>query len=138
MNQQTLKGNWNELKGKIREQWGNLTDDEVSKTQGNLEQVLGLIQRKTGDSREQIEAFFDDAVQEGASIVERVKHTAQDLASSAGEATQEYAHQAMEMAKSGYEQTQQYVKKRPMESLSVCFGVGLISGVVIGLAMRSR
>jgi uncharacterized protein YjbJ (UPF0337 family) len=138
MNQQTLKGNWNELKGKIREQWGNLTEDEVSKTQGNLEQVMGLIQSKTGATREKIEEFFEDATQEGAAMVNRVKNAAQSMAASASEATQEYASQAADAVKSGYEQTQRYVQQRPVESLAVCFGVGLISGVVLALSLRSR
>lgn len=50
MNKQTSKGKWRELKGKIREQWGNISDDELEKTQGNIDQIAGKIQTKYGES----------------------------------------------------------------------------------------
>ncbi len=138
MNEQTLKGHWDEVKGKIREKWGQLTDDEVSKTNGNLEQIMGLIQRKTGESKDKIESFLQNAGREASGMVERVKNTAQEYASSAAETSQEYADQAMDMARQGYRQTTRLVKQRPVESLAVCFGIGLISGVIVALTMRSR
>jgi uncharacterized protein YjbJ (UPF0337 family) len=138
VNEQTLKGTWNEVKGKIREKWGMLTDDEVNRTGGNLEQVLGMIQRKTGESREQIEKFLQSAAKEGAEMKDKLVSTVQEYASSAAEATQHYASQAAEMAKTGFNETRKMVEKRPMESLAVCFGIGLISGVVVALTMRSR
>jgi uncharacterized protein YjbJ (UPF0337 family) len=55
MNRDTLKGQWMQLKGKIREQWGKLTADEIDQMQGNLEQLVGKIQERYGRSREQAE-----------------------------------------------------------------------------------
>ncbi len=136
MNEQTFKGTWNEVKGKIREKWGELTEDEVNRTGGNLEKVMGMIQRKTGESREQIESFLHSAAKEGVALKDRIVNTAQEYASSAAEATQQYAHQAADLAKTGYDETRKMVKHRPMESLAVCFGIGLISGVVVALTMR--
>ncbi|HEY8489648.1 MAG TPA: CsbD family protein [Dehalococcoidia bacterium] len=49
------EGRWNQVKGKIREAWGNLTDDELEQTKGNRDQLIGKIQEKTGESREKIE-----------------------------------------------------------------------------------
>ncbi len=138
MNEQTLKGTWNEVKGKIREKWNTLTDDEVNRTDGNLEQVLGMIQRKTGESREQIEKFLQSAAKEGAELKDKVVSTVHEYASSAAEATQQYACQATKLAKAGFNETRKMVEKRPMESLAACFGIGLISGVVVALTMRSR
>ena len=51
VNQQTLQGNWNELKGKLREKWGQLTNEDLQVAQGNVDQLIGLIQRKTGEAR---------------------------------------------------------------------------------------
>lgn len=138
MNEQTFKGTWNEVKGKIREKWGALTEDEVNRTGGNLEQVLGMIQRKTGESREKIESFLQTAAKEGVALKDRIVNTAQEYASSAADVTQQYAQQAADLAKTGYDETRKLVKQRPMESLAVCFGIGLISGVVVALTMRSR
>jgi uncharacterized protein YjbJ (UPF0337 family) len=54
LNQQVLQGNWNEIRGKLREKWGELTNDDVQSFNGNVDQLIGSIQRKTGESRESI------------------------------------------------------------------------------------
>ncbi len=43
MNEDTLKGQWTQLKGHIREQWGKLTDDDVDQIQGKSEQLVGRV-----------------------------------------------------------------------------------------------
>lgn len=52
MNSQISEGKWKVLKGKIQEQWGELTEDELEKTKGNIEQIAGAIQTKYGDTLE--------------------------------------------------------------------------------------
>jgi uncharacterized protein YjbJ (UPF0337 family) len=59
MNTDILKGKWNQLKGSVRKQWGNLTDDDVDKIQGDSEQLLGRIQERYGRTREQAEQEVD-------------------------------------------------------------------------------
>jgi uncharacterized protein YjbJ (UPF0337 family) len=59
MNRDTLKGQWMQLKGKIREQWGKLTDDEVDQIQGNTEMLIGKLQERYGKTREQAEQDLD-------------------------------------------------------------------------------
>ena len=55
INQQTLEGNWNEIKGKIHEKWGQITQDDLQKARGSIDQLVGVIQRKTGEARDRIE-----------------------------------------------------------------------------------
>jgi uncharacterized protein YjbJ (UPF0337 family) len=57
VNTQQLQGTWNRLRGEIKEKWSNLTDDDLQLQGGNIEQVVGKIQQKTGESREAIEDF---------------------------------------------------------------------------------
>ena len=59
MNRDTLKGQWTQLKGKARQQWGKLTDDELDQMQGNAEMLIGKIQERYGRSREEAEQEFD-------------------------------------------------------------------------------
>ena len=59
MNRDTLKGQWMQLKGKVRQQWGELTDDDLDKAQGNAEILIGKIQERYGRSREEAEREFD-------------------------------------------------------------------------------
>ena len=56
-NQQTLEGNWNEIAGKLRSKWGQLSNDDLEKFKGNTSQLVGLIQRKTGEARDKIETY---------------------------------------------------------------------------------
>jgi uncharacterized protein YjbJ (UPF0337 family) len=55
MNQDTLRGQWNQLKGSVREQWGKLTDDDVDRIQGQSEQLIGRIQERYGIARDEAE-----------------------------------------------------------------------------------
>jgi len=53
MNRDTLKGQWAQLKGQVRKQWGKLTDDEVDQIQGDSEILMGKLQQRYGYTREQ-------------------------------------------------------------------------------------
>jgi uncharacterized protein YjbJ (UPF0337 family) len=149
LNQQTLEGNWNEIKGKLHERWGQVTQDELQKARGNVEQLVGLIQRKTGEARERVEQYLGELTTDGASTASRVAETVRGYASGAVESARGYASGTFESAeeaaaragdllRGGYAQTEKMIQQRPMESLAVGFGAGLITGVIIGLVMRSR
>ncbi|AGA79672.1 CsbD family protein [Echinicola vietnamensis] len=53
-----LKGNWNELKGKLKSKYGELTDDDLAYAEGQEDQLLGKIQKKTGESIDDLKAFL--------------------------------------------------------------------------------
>jgi uncharacterized protein YjbJ (UPF0337 family) len=55
MNEDTLQGQWKQLQGKVRQQWGKLTDDDVAQIKGSSEVLRGKIQEYYGRSREQAE-----------------------------------------------------------------------------------
>jgi uncharacterized protein YjbJ (UPF0337 family) len=55
MNEDVLKGQWTQLKGKIREQWGKLTNDDVDQIQGQSQQLIGKIQERYGLARDAAE-----------------------------------------------------------------------------------
>lgn len=60
MNAEQLKGSWKQIKGKAKEKWGELTDDELDQIDGNREQLVGKIQEKYGIAREEAEKQVDD------------------------------------------------------------------------------
>jgi uncharacterized protein YjbJ (UPF0337 family) len=60
MNSDTLKGQWMQLKGKLRQQWGKLTDDDIAQIQGNAEQLIGKLQERYGYDREKAEKELDE------------------------------------------------------------------------------
>jgi uncharacterized protein YjbJ (UPF0337 family) len=54
-----LKGNWNMVKGKLKEKYGVLTDNDLQYTEGKEDQLLGKIQEITGDTKEEIKKYID-------------------------------------------------------------------------------
>jgi uncharacterized protein YjbJ (UPF0337 family) len=59
MDANILKGKWLQLKGNVREKWGQLTDDDVDKVGGSAERLVGLIQERYGYAKQQAEAEVD-------------------------------------------------------------------------------
>ena len=55
MNEPWLKGQWNQFQGKIQEQWGRLTDDDLDRIEGQREQLLGKIQERYGKNKAEAE-----------------------------------------------------------------------------------
>jgi uncharacterized protein YjbJ (UPF0337 family) len=54
-----IKGNWKQLTGKVKEQWGKLTDDEITVVAGRRDQLAGLLQQHYGLPKEQAEKDAD-------------------------------------------------------------------------------
>jgi uncharacterized protein YjbJ (UPF0337 family) len=54
-----MKGSWNELKGKLKQQFGNLTDDDLKFAEGKEDELLGRLQKKLGKSREDLRAMIE-------------------------------------------------------------------------------
>ena len=56
MNWDRIEGNWKQVTGKVKEQWGKLTDDDLLAIEGRRDQLVGKIQTRYGISREEAEA----------------------------------------------------------------------------------
>jgi len=54
-----LKGNWNELKGKAKQRWANLTDDDLKYEEGKEDELYGRIQKRTGQTKEEVKKWSD-------------------------------------------------------------------------------
>lgn len=50
-----FEGKWDQMRGRVKETWGDLTDDELDQTEGKWEQVVGKIKEKTGESMDAIQ-----------------------------------------------------------------------------------
>ncbi|EEB85924.1 CsbD family protein [Roseobacter sp. GAI101] len=62
MNWDTIKGNWSQMTGKVKEEWGDLTDDDVTEAAGERDQLVGKIQAKYGVAKEEAEKQVDNFV----------------------------------------------------------------------------
>ena len=59
MNNDIIAGKWTQLKGKAQQKWGELTDDDLLKAEGSVDKLFGIIQKRFGDTKEQIKAKID-------------------------------------------------------------------------------
>ena len=60
MNETTLKGGWNELKGKIKQAYADLTDDDLTYAEGQEDEMWGKLQQKTGKTKDEINKAVAD------------------------------------------------------------------------------
>ncbi len=135
-NQQQLEGSWNRLKGKLKERWGQLTDDELDEVEGDAEQLVGLIQQKTGQTRQQVERTLDEISEESGSYATQASEAARQYVDQASEALQDTADQVASRVRASYSSAEEMVQRKPAESVAIAFGTGLIAGVIVGLVAR--
>jgi len=59
MNEDIFKGKWKEIKGSVKAKWGNLTDDDVTKVEGQSEKLVGILQKKYGYSKDKAQEEYN-------------------------------------------------------------------------------
>lgn len=74
MNEEILKGKWNEIKGEILTQWGKMTDDELNQSKGNLTSIAGLIQQRYGAKKEEVQQRLDSILAKFSDRTEETKN----------------------------------------------------------------
>ncbi len=62
MQWQQVEGNWKQFRGRVKEKWGKLTDDELDQVAGRRERLEGLIQEKYGKAKEETRRLIDEWV----------------------------------------------------------------------------
>ncbi len=60
MNKLEIKGNWNEAAGKLKQQYANLTDDDLLLIKGKEEELLGRLQKKLGKTKEEVRKIISE------------------------------------------------------------------------------
>ena len=55
MNKLEIKGDWNITKGKLKQKWASLTDDDLQYAEGKQDELIGRVQKRTGETREVVE-----------------------------------------------------------------------------------
>lgn len=117
---QELRSQWGSMRALIKERWSNLTDEDLHALEGDIEQLVGRIQQKTGEARDVIEGFLAGALAHARATVGR------------------YAHEAGERVRQRVDRAEELVRQQPGPSLAAAFGCGVAAGVILGLVLRSR
>lgn len=130
-----IRGHWNEVKGRLKEHWGQLTDEDLRRAEGSADQLVGVVQQKTGATRNEIERFLDNVLSGsfGGQAADTVQHYA-DAAQAAAADAAAYARENYRRLASQSEdyaaKVSETVRSRPAESLAIAFGLGIVAGAL--------
>jgi uncharacterized protein YjbJ (UPF0337 family) len=138
INAQELQGQWNKLRGQVKEHWGQLTDDDLQIQGGNIDQLVGRIQQRTGETRDSIERFLTDLTSRGSTAVAQAAEAVGNYTQQAGDRLREGFGDYAQQARERFDDVQDVVRQKPGQSIATAFGIGLVAGLVVGLALRSR
>ena len=126
-NVQAIQREWKHLCALARQRWSQLTEDDFGALEGSFEQLVSRIEQKSGEGRESIERFFSDMSSRGSSAVAH-----------RSEAIGQYAHQVGDQVRERYDSAQGLVRSHPTETVIAALGIGLVAGLITGLALRAR
>jgi len=138
INAQALQGQWNQVKGQVRERWGQLTDDDLQIHGGNIDQLVGRIQQRTGETRDSVEKYLTELTARGSSAVAQATEAVSQYAQQAGDRLRDRYGDLSDQARERYDHAQDIVRHNPGQSVAAAFGIGLVAGLIVGLALRSR
>ena len=103
-----------------------------------FDQLIGLVQQKTGEARQQIERTLSEISDQAGGAFTQASEAARQYVDQAGEKLRGAADQIREHGRETYEEAQQMFRRRPAESVAVAFGTGLVVGLIVGLVASSR
>jgi len=138
VNKEMFAGSWNEVVGAVKDKYGQITDDDLTRVEGNLDQLVGLLQRKTGQTKQQVQNFLDECCADASTTYRQLADQAAAVAGHASQYVQDSYEQVADRAERGYEYARETVSHRPVESLAIVAGLGILAGVAIGISLSSR
>lgn len=148
MNKFIFDGSWNQVKGKLRQKFGQLTDDDLNFAEGKGEELLGRLEHKLGMGADQLHRTLNDlksSINSGgvretieqarakvSEVADEIKTAASaksdELKAQAGEVYEE----ARQRARTVHEDAEEYIRSNPRESVFTA----LVAGFVVGLMIR--
>jgi len=137
INVQGLQGSWNQLKGEVKKHWGQLSEDDLKWAGGNIDQLIGRIQQRTGESRDVIEKYLDQLTSQGASSVSSAVETVGNYASEVSHRLRDHYGQITDQAQEGYQSAREMVVRNPMPWIAAAFGIGVLTGILMGHSTSS-
>jgi uncharacterized protein YjbJ (UPF0337 family) len=148
-----LQSDWNSLKGKLKQRYGQLTDDDLTFADGKVDELLGRLQEKLGVSRDDLDATLDELAAQGESAFAHAKAKAVEVSETArakvGAVADDLKHRAAEFgeeirnqggaaydearqrARGVWEDGEEYVRAHPRESVLVAVAAGFVAGMTL-------
>ncbi len=137
-NQTVLEENWNDIKATLKSKWQQLSDKDLQGFKGSADQLVQMIQRRTGQARNVVENQIEEMIAQGKSIQNQVGRFFSGAAAQAGEAYEEGYDVVAQKLADGYREASRYAKDNPGAAVAILFGSGLLAGLGVAMLMRRR
>ena len=159
LNTEEMRGHWNVIQGKLKEHWGQLTDEDLRIGEGNIDQLIGRIQQRIGAERRVVEDFLEQVSAESptfnelrATATQKVQDVAESLRRGmddakghleegyreVGQRLQDGYEEVSQKVHEGYDTAGEFVRRRPVESVATTFMAGMLTGLFVAMLIRSN
>lgn len=129
-----LEGNWKQMKGKVKERWGKLTDDDLTAINGRRDQLEGKIQERygyaKGQARKEIEDWYRSTEHHLADQIETLRSEIQSLASTVGRIANKQIGRAQVRATEAAHEAEAAITRNPLTAIAIAVGLGFLLGVI--------
>jgi len=128
-----LEGDWKQLKGRAKERWGKLTDDDLMAISGRRAQLEGKIQERYGyaksQARKEIEDWYRSTEPYLADEIDNIRTEIQSLASSVGRLANKQIDRAQVRATEAARDVEAAITRNPVTAIAIAVGLGFLFGV---------
>jgi uncharacterized protein YjbJ (UPF0337 family) len=135
-----VEGDWKRMKGKVKEQWGLLTDDDLTAIGGRKDQLEGKIQERYGYGKDQVRKEIDSwyrstalvangNAEELAEQIEAIRADIQSLTSTVSRVANKQLGQAQDKAVEAMSNAEDAIRENPVSAVAIAAGLGFLFGV---------
>jgi uncharacterized protein YjbJ (UPF0337 family) len=135
-----VEGDWKRMKGKVKEQWGLLTDDDLTAIGGRKDQLEGKIQERYGYGKDQVRKEIDswfsstalvanDNAEELADQIEAIRADIQSLTSTVSRVANKQFGQAQDKAVEAMSSAEDAIRENPVSAVAIAAGLGFLFGI---------
>lgn len=135
-----VEGDWKRMKGKVKEQWGLLTDDDLTAIGGRKDQLEGKIQERYGYAKDRVRKEIDDwyrstalvanrDTEELADQIEAIRTDIQSLTSTVSRIANKQLGRAQDTAVEAARNAEDAIRQNPVSAVAIAAGLGFLLGV---------
>jgi uncharacterized protein YjbJ (UPF0337 family) len=138
VSKETITSNWKSLVGAVKQKFGELTNDDLTRVEGNLDQLIALVQRNSGATKDQISEFVRSFLASASDSYETTSEKALQWAGVASDAVRDGVDRMTTEAQRGVQYSKTAVRKKPLESVAIAVSAGFLAGIAIGISMARK
>ena len=138
-----IEGDWKQLKGSAKEQWGRLTDDDLAAIGGRRQQLEGKLQERYGYAKDRIKQEIDEwatelratarkAVNGNPDLAEElgaIRSDVENLTATLGDVAKRQAGRAQDTAVEAMHSAESYIKQNPLQAVAIAGALGFLYGL---------